>query len=398
MAGIMNKITGAPKWVLIVASAVLIGLLGFGMYYLMFGSKEKEEDAPPETVLLDMPDGKELEQPSVLTSLINNGKRNDVTDFWDSLEDDDISVTDAFGDPKEEYLDPNIYSSLEITLIQSGVRTKEQVDREHEQEARERAEREARERAEAASRPRTYTQAEQDSMMFGRIERAYQLAAKYSAQESPEDEPAAPAEEQYRRLDLAENRTSSVLPTDSFAGDGIISSLDTHRSGGGAFQAKPIKATFLKSEKLVSGQRVIIRLMQDLPLSNGTLIPANTHITGTCEISQRMKIKISMLHYGGKMFPVDIDAYDNDGSEGIYCPMVESAKKKKGGAKQVASDVVSSAGSIAGTLITGNPILGMAASSGIRAATSSINDSGNVVVDVSAGYEFYVYEHIEEKK
>ena len=165
---------------------------------------------------------------------------------------------------------------------------------------------------------------------------------------------------------------------------------------GNGVRPKPVKATFLKDEKLVSGNRVIMRLMQDMTLADGTIIPENTHITGTCNIGRRMKINVTVLNYGGRMFPVDISVYDNDGTEGIYCPLVQESNNMKRKAKKVAEGVVSSAGTVAGTLVTGNPILGGMATRGIMTATSSIGDDGTVSVKVSSGYEFYVYENVKD--
>ena len=138
--------------------------------------------------------------------------------------------------------------------------------------------------------------------------------------------------------------------------------------------------------------------MQDLTLSDGTVIPANTHITGTCSFSRRLKIKVSMLHYGNRMFATDLSVYDNDGTEGIYCPLAEETTKKNKKAKDIASGAVGAAGSVAGTLLTGNPFIGRVATSGISTITSSINNDGSISVNVSSGYEFYIYENVKEEK
>ena len=108
-----------------------------------------------------------------------------------------------------------------------------------------------------------------------------------------------------------------------------------------------------------------------------------------------------MLHYGGKMFPTDINVYDNDGTEGIYCPMAEQALAKGKKAKQVAGQAVSGMAGIGMTIFSGgNPIAGQvagrAASSSIQQISGSLNSDGSVSVEVSAGYEFYVYENVKD--
>lgn len=416
MADLFEKIGKAPKWALISGAAVLLGLVGFGFYWLAFGMNKPKEEAP-ETVLLDMPDAEEDSYSTTAMEEFGRTKygvrKSTVDDYWDSLGDEDDAAQEADRHTIVDDLDPNIYSDYERDQIRSGTKTKAQIDQEH-AEALARREELARTYAQAggsgysARKGSALTQAQQDSIYTARLEQAYKIAAKYT-QQQPVNEgaqgDAAPdeeEEEQERRLDLdSPAPQSSSLPMDSFTEDGIISSLDSPSSGSGGdvvhygSKPKPVKATFLKNEKLISGNRVIMRLMQDMMLADGTVIPANTHITGTCSIGRRMKINVTVLHYAGRMFPVDISVYDNDGTEGIYCPLVEEANSTKKKAKKVAENVVQSAGSIAGTILTGNPFIGSMATSGIRSATSSIGADGTVAVDVSAGYEFYVYENIK---
>lgn len=412
MANFFDSVQKAPKWLVISLAAVVLGVIGYGFYFLAFGMNKPKEEAP-ETIIVDMPDAKEEKYTSSALQEFERAKinqRNNVADYWDSLEEGDASSGESSTEIVVQDLDPAIYSDYERLQIQNGIKTKAQIDAEHaEAEARrkelERAYETAGGSGYTAQKSRPMTQAQQDSIYMDRLERAYKIAAKYSAQPAPE--PAAEAqtsktaEEEERKLDLEEE--TAALPTDSFADDGIITSLDEPSDDGvvhygNGVKVKPVKATFLKNEKLVSGNRVILRLMQDMTLADGTLIPANTHITGTCAIGRRMKINVSMLHYAGRMFPVDISVYDNDGTEGIYCPLVEESSTAKKKAKQVAQGVISSAGTLAGTLVTGNPILGSMASNGIRSATSSIGSDGTVAVNVSAGYEFYVYENVKDEK
>ena len=107
---------------------------------------------------------------------------------------------------------------------------------------------------------------------------------------------------------------------------------------------------------------------------------------GNMEYS-RTQLEVDSIH----------SVYDNDGTEGIYCPAAESSNKKKNAATRAASDVVSGVGSVAGTILTGNPFVGRMASSGFSAATSAINDAGMIEVTVSSGYEFYVFENKKEE-
>lgn len=403
---LIDSLSKLPKWLSGSIAVVVVGLFGFGVYYLAFGMNKPEEDETPKVVTLDMPDSAESKYESTRLEAYRNGESmsnmNRVEDYWNQLGGDlvssgvavDENMVDPFGEP---------YSDYEKQLIRSGLRTREQVNADHE---RDRAMRAQLDRdlsgASAASRP--LTQAEKDSAYFARMERAYEIAAKYADQYNGAADTDAGVvssvepEEEERRLEL--DSSPAVIPADSF-GDGIVSSLDApdddgvvHYSGGVA--RKPVKATFLKNETLGDGQRVIIRLIQDMHLSDGTVIPANTHITGICRFSRRLQISVTMLHYGGRMFPVDISAYDNDGTEGIYCPSVESGKKGKQVAKQVAQTTIQAAGSVASRLLGGTPFVGTIAPGAISAVSSSLNSDGSVSVNVTAGYEFYVYENVKE--
>lgn len=408
----MDKLNKMPKWLLVSIGFVLVVGLGYGMYYLVFGMNKKPVDDTPMTVSVDMPDAQVADYDRTRMQAYRDGEnsRRSVEDYWDSLDDDLLtsgerssSGTGLAGEP-----DPLLngeYSEMEIYYIRNGLKTKQEIDEDH---ARRKAYHESLSGGGAYSPQKPMTQEQKDSAYFARMEKAYAIAMKYqqsagggAAAATAAQEQAEEDAENERRL--PEEPEPSLLPMDSFENDGIITSLESTGDNqtvnySGTAHSKPVKATFLKDEKISNGQRVIIRLMEDMTLQDGTLIPANQHITGICEFGKRLKINITTLHYRGRMFPVDISVYDNDGTEGIYCPMVESVKKKERQAKKVASDALSTVGSAVGMIVSGNPFVGRIASSGLTAATSSVNSDGSVSVNVNSGYEFYIFENYKEKK
>lgn len=403
MANIIDTIGKLPKGAVIALGVVLVGGLGYGMYWLSFGSKKTEEEVV-ENIDLGVPDAPIDDYQTTATSeFANRNKSSKVADYWSSLGDEEEDADPPVSVAMNDNLDPNEYTDLERYQIINGLRSKEAIDQEHArdkaaQAAQEEAER-RRQAAAAATQQKPMTREQQDSLYFARLERAYALAAKYTAPAAEEVEEEKPEEPAERTINPEGN--PSLLPTEALADDGIITSLDDPSDNGvvhygGQSRAKPVKATFLKNERLTSGNRVIIRLLQDMLLADGTTIPANTHITGTCSFSKRLKINVTMLHYNGRMFPVDISVYDNDGTEGIYCPLAEESNSAKKKAKKVAGDVVQSAGTIAGTLVTGNPLIGRMATQGIQSATSNVGSDGSISVNVSAGYEFYVFENVKD--
>lgn len=96
------------------------------------------------------------------------------------------------------------------------------------------------------------------------------------------------------------------------------------------------------------------------------------------------------------MYAVDLSIYDNDGTEGIYCPVIEQKKAKKA-AGNVAAQIVSGIASDAASLFTRSRTLGSAATTGIQEISSMTLRDGSVAINVSAGYEFYVFENVKEK-
>ena len=418
MAGsndLIDKLSSLPKWQMVGIAVGVLLAVGIPAVYFGFGmNKKPKETQQYEKVLIDIPDAIAYEdnrnRMQTYDDVALEERRSAPSrSYWDDLSQDIVSNSKAKADdPSDpEYLDPSVYSPAEIKLIRAGFKTKAQIDREHEEAARE--VRELAERSAQASRKLTPEQ--KDSIYWAKVEKSMEMTARIARkyQDVPEDAEedntaARPKEEEpqesERKIDLGSN--TSALPANAMGESDIITSLvgdgdDDVVHYSGTPRSKPVKATFLKNETISSGQRVIIRLMQELTLSDGTVIPANTHITGTCSISKRLKIDVKMLHYNGRMFPTDISVYDNDGTEGIYCPTAEEAQKVAKKLKKAASSATQSVMSTMGTLVTGNPLMGRLATQGMNGVSSAIQEDGSVSITVSAGYEFYVFENVRDK-
>lgn len=145
-----------------------------------------------------------------------------------------------------------------------------------------------------------------------------------------------------------------------------------------------LKVSIINDCKVASGQRIMLRTLEDFDLS-GKIIPKNTHLIGLVTINNRMNVKVSSIEYGGNMYQVNLLGYDTDGIEGIYCPETSAGET----AKDISSDAVS----LAGTSVGG--AIGMGASQVLRTATKIFNRSKDEVsVSVAAGYKFYL--HVEK--
>ena len=89
--------------------------------------------------------------------------------------------------------------------------------------------------------------------------------------------------------------------------------------------------------------------------------------------------------------------YDNDGTEGIYCPVIEQKQGRKAAGK-VAKQAASGLASTAATIFTGSAIVGRAASSGINELSRITLSNGSIAVNIVAEYEFYIFENVKKKK
>ncbi len=163
----------------------------------------------------------------------------------------------------------------------------------------------------------------------------------------------------------------------------IISSLDDYDTASDQLSteaAVPFKCMFVKNQKLTNGQRVAVRLIEDY-IADGFKIPANTHLSAICKISNRLELSISSVEMNGRIIPLALDAYDIDGIKGIYCP--ETALNKN--TKTASDDAVSVASSTFGGLV--GDIANTFIRTGAKIARSA---SGEKTVEVVSGYEFYL--------
>ncbi len=165
--------------------------------------------------------------------------------------------------------------------------------------------------------------------------------------------------------------------------DGIISSLDDDFEDAAVQYEgakRPFKCMFVRDQKITSGQRVTLRLLEDYN-QDGVRIPANTHLAAICKIGDRLELQVRSLEMNGRIIPLALDAYDTDGLQGIYCPETSASKNSR----TATNDAISTAGTTFGGLV------GDIASTVIRTgATIAKSASGEVSVSVVSGYEFYL--------
>lgn len=413
MDRLLDWLTGLPKVVLVMFALVIFGLLGFAVYFFAFKDKVQAQEPEQQKVLLEMPSASiEDDQATRVDTYKRDNFRaaTSASDFWNQLEGNSGGLVVSAGEDQaptgaqqsdtrivsagEVYLDPSIYSDIEIYQIRQGLRSKAEIDAEHTEAAR----KEAEERAAEAVSSNANKPVNSDSLYFARMEKAYELAMKYSSSPESTESDSEPEEEDPDKIEIPE---PSYIPENALSNDGLISSLEQESVGtiyhDGEVKIRPVKATFLKTEKVIGGQRVIMRLKEELHLKDGIIIPANTHITGICNVGERLNIEISTINYGGRIYRTDMSVYDSDGTEGIYCPVIEQKKGKKA-AGRIAGQAATGVASTAATLFTGNPFVGRAASNSIQELSRITLSNGSVAVNIVSEYEFYIFENIKKKK
>ena len=217
----------------------------------------------------------------------------------------------------------------------------------------------------SASRPRT----EEERLEYDR-KRAEMVRDVLTGGSAGEETPEVPEAAEPVAIDLSAVGSS----------DGIVSTLDDEPSEGVSYGVRPFRCMFVRDQKLVSGQRVTLRLLEDLPL-DGVVVPANTHLSAICKIGDRLELQVRSLEMNGRIIPLTFDAYDTDGLQGIYCPETASSKASK----RAADDAVSTAGQTFGGLV------GDIASTVIRTGASIAKSAtGELSVSIVSGYEFYL--------
>ena len=216
---------------------------------------------------------------------------------------------------------------------------------------------------------------------------------KNEAQKDNTPSPTAVVKDE--RADSSEARTAAVPGNPSVKRSGAVSSLDEDVASDlgsgfstldgtdrwvGSESGKAYRCMFTRDEKVRSGQRVTVRLLEDLVIG-GVHIPRNTHLQGVASISNRLEVRISSLDMGGRILSLRFEAYDTDGGRGIYCSDLSEARR-------TASDqAVSTASS------SMNSRLGRAARDVVSVGASIVRSkNGEATVSVPAGYSFYIIE------
>ena len=345
---------------LIAGAAVITGLV------LWSKAKEYsgEEETPAGNVYVDVPDGDvpELSE-SKSTLYMSSPASSNIEDYWNDCEDEYASANDDIKERDEASEGSASGSPATVqNLFGSG------------QPARPSG-------GSGGTNPYRESASEREARHQKRREEAIELADRMSGKDREEEPVAAPEEEP---------RATIVIPSGDVRRSDVISSLDDSWSDGGVSsldeasvtvptdETHPFKCMFVREEKIKSGQRVSVRLLEDIVVG-GVLIPKNTHLMASCSISSRLDMEIANVEMQGRILALGYEAYDPDGTRGIYCPDVGSTGKtvKNKGASLAGTTLSSRVGRLASDVV----------STGVSLMESA---SGERTVTVPAGYTFFI--------
>ena len=341
----MNQKT---KVYIFIGAAVLILFLLFSYEF----KKKAEDSGRSDQVYVEMPDADIKEVSTSKThayaTFTDEEKNQDIEDYWTRCQKDEEQKKEA--KKAEEIITPSSsaggYSSPPSTTP-------------------------------TYTNPYRETPQEREQRHQRRREEAIEMAERMRDGENPtyqEEEPTP--EETIVIPDAVVTRTSVVSYSDDGWGSGI-SSLGTEAATD-LTDDRPLKCMFSRQEKLKSGQRVAVILLEDIRV-NGTVIPKNTHLMGTCRLSNRLEVSFESIEIGGRILTLGYEAYDMDGSKGIYCPDVANVGKtaRERGTDIARSSLSSRLGRVAQDVV----------STGVSIARSS---SGEATVTVPSGYSFFI--------
>lgn len=345
-------------------AAVLILFILMLVKVMSRGSKEETPSEPAGNAMIDIPDGDVTEVDKSKTDAYtnaNSGSRS-IEDYWDECEDDiavknEDPVEAVGGLPAGKEEPVRKATSEELFGSSSGGGQSP--------------------RASAVGNPYRESAEEREARHQRRREEAIDLAEQMSGM--GQEEESTPQEEIPERIRLGGQDGSGIISSfDDGWSDSGISSLDSRQSEPQEDEDRPIKCMFVREEKIKSGQRVPVRILENIVIGT-TVIPKNTHVMATCSIGSRLNLELSSIEMYGRIIQLGFEAYDNDGTRGIYCPEAGEAVRtvKDAGLGMLGSAIGGRVGRIAGQVVQ----------TGVSLAQSA---AGERTVSVPSGYTFYI--------
>ena len=326
--------------------------------------KEAGEDIPQKSVTIDIPEGDVPEMSgSKSEAYLKDKNSTRIEDYWDSCAPDEETHQPEQKAPSGGISTPRTATTEELLGLNEPTR--------HSPAPRT-----------APSNPYRETAEEREARHQRRHEEALELAERmqeghqgHDAQETPEHPQETVTQTQAQ---TRVKRSDVISSLDGWEGDSGLSTLDEGDSILTDDPYTPFRCMFARESKITDGQRVTVILLDDIDVS-GISVPRNTHLMATCQLTNRLELEFVNIEIGGRILPLGFEAYDVDGSKGIYCPDAGAAGKtvKNRGADIISSTLSSRLGRVARDV----------AATGISLVQSA---DGQRTVSVPAGYTFFI--------
>ena len=335
--------------------------LAVGVAFSLVKDSDKEAEPPVENVYADLPEAEDAEIPKSKSQayLRSEGGKSKIEDYWDECLPDEETLAPQQNSSSGAVSSPRTASAEELLGLDDKPRQSPAPSR--------------------PSNPYRETPQEREARHQRRHEEALELAGRIQEGQNGSTDEQYMSEVPVETIPLpeAEVRRSSTISSVDGWGDGL-SSLDDDLSATEEDPYIPLKCMFARDSKLTDGQRVTVILLEDLMVS-GISVPKNTHLMAACQISNRLELEFANIEIGGRILSLGYEAYDIDGSKGIYCPDAGSAGKT---ARSRGTDIIGS--TLSGRL---GRVAREVTSTGIALIQSA---DGQRTVSVPAGYTFFI--------
>lgn len=253
-------------------------------------------------------------------------------------------------------------------------------------------------------------QQEQPSSMdeqLALLEKSYELAAKYTGQNSQQGN--TPAEQNpepaYRNGKAVAMPVGQVRPqvvsslAQPMSDSAFIAEYTGERNFGfntavgiAAEEGKNTIAACIHADQTITdGQAVRLRLLEPMRVAS-RIIPRNTVVVGGARVQgERLGIELTSIEYGGTIIPVELSVFDSDGQEGIFIP----GSMEIDAVKEIAANMGSSLGSSINISTNAGAQLASDLGKGVIQGTSQYiaKKMRTVKVHLKAGYKVLLYQY-----
>lgn len=337
--------------------------LAIGLGFLLSKDKENLEPAPLQNVFADLPEAEQTVIPGSKSNayMTHQEDKSKIEDYWDQCSPDkETPESDSKSAPASVYAAKSA-STEDLFGVNEGTRHSPAPKK-------------------PTSNPYRESAEEREARHQRRHEEAIALAERMQEGQNPEQK-----EESVEVI--SENVTSDAPAADVKKHEAIsysdgwgagLSSLDEDNTAETDDPYTPFRCMFARESKITDGQRVTVILLDDLTVS-GVSVPRNTHLMATCQLSTRLELEFVNIEIGGRILALGYEAYDIDGSKGIYCPDVGTTGKT---IKSRGTDIIGS--SLSGRL---GRVAREVTSTGISLIQ---NADGQRTVSIPAGYTFFI--------